>query len=122
VKHLSILALAIVLTTTSCTLAKSAEVSCNVEPKDLLNLLRAIRPLIRGGFGDSEIETLKRLAEATPVKDTGVKTFPISYQGKDAILRLELKKDDVDELEIRFITQKELAAVVQKQMRETIPN
>jgi hypothetical protein len=47
-----------------------------------------------------------------------VKTFSVSYRGKDAVLRVELKKEDVDELEIWFITQKEPAADIQKKMRE----
>jgi hypothetical protein len=105
---------------TSCTQAQPADASCNLAPKDLPNLLRSIKPLIERGYSDPEIQALQRLADATPVKQTGVKTFPVSYEGKDATLRVEVKKDDVDELEIWFITQKELAAEIQKKMRELI--
>jgi hypothetical protein len=67
-----------------------------LEPRDLPKLLRSIQPLIDRGYGDPEIEGLQRLADTTPVKQTGAKTFPISYRGKDSDLRVELKKDDVD--------------------------
>ena len=81
-------------------------------------LLRAIQPLIERGYGENEIKTLQHLFESTPLKKTGVKTFPISYRGKNASLRVELKKDDVDEIEIWFITEKELAKEIQAKMME----
>jgi hypothetical protein len=72
----------------------------------------------RPRVGDPEIQALQRLADATPVKKQTGLTFSISYQGREAYLRVDLKKDDVDELEIWFITQKGLAAEIQKKMRE----
>jgi hypothetical protein len=104
----------------SCAHGQSAEASCNLEPKDLPKLLQSIRPLIEKGYGDPEIQAVQRLSESTPVKDTRTRTFPISYRGKNATLRIELKKDDVDEIEIWFITQPQLATEIQKQMKEVI--
>ncbi len=52
-----------------------------------------------------------------PVKNTKIETFPITYRGKAATLRMELKKDDVDEIEIWFVTQLELAQEIQTKMK-----
>ena len=119
-KHLSMSIIGVVFLMAGCSHLPTADASCNLEPKNLPDLLHSIRPLIGGGYGDPEIEALQRLAESTPVKETGVKTFSISYRGKDALLRVELKKDDVDELEIWFITQKDLASEIKKKIREVL--
>ena len=89
-----------------------------MEPPDLPKLLSAISPLVKKGFGESEIDAVQRLFASTAVKATGAKTFPISYRGKDATKRVELKKDDVDEIEIWFITEPELAKQIQAKARE----
>jgi len=89
-----------------------------LEPRDLPKLLQAIRPFVEKGFGQSEIDAVERLAASTPVKSTGTKTFPISYRGKDTAMRVELKKDDVDAIDIWFITVPELAKEIQAKMKE----
>jgi hypothetical protein len=111
----------IALLLTGCTQRKLTDASCNLEPKDLPKLLKAIRPLIEGGFGDPEIQTIEQLNSSTAVRDTRAKTFFISYRGNPTTLRVELKNDDVNEIEIWFITQTELAAEIQKQMKEVLP-
>jgi hypothetical protein len=76
--------------------------------------------LIEKGYGDPEIQALQQLSESMPVKATRVKRLPITYRGQDGTLRIELKKDAVDELEIWFITRPELAAEIQKKMTELL--
>lgn len=93
------------------------DASCNLEPKDFPKLLTNIRPLIDKGYADDEIKSLKDLLSATPIKGTGVKTFAIVYWGSSTSLRVELKKDDVDEIEIWFITVPQLAKEIQSQMK-----
>jgi hypothetical protein len=73
---------------------------------------------IQRNHGEREIATVQRLWESTSLKSTGVKTFPISYRSQSATLRVELKKDDVDEIEIWFITTPELAKEIQAKMRQ----
>ena len=106
------------LIASACAHRQTADASCNLEPPDLPKLLQSIRPLIEKGYGEQEIATVQRLWEATPLKSTGVKTFPITYRGQSATLRVELKKDDVDEIEIWFITIPELAKEIQAKMRQ----
>lgn len=98
--------------------SQSVSASCNLEPPDLPRLLRAIEPLIEKGFSDTEIDAVQRLSVSTPVKRTGTKTFPISFRGKDTTLRVELNKDDVDEIEIWFYTGPELAKAIRSKMME----
>jgi hypothetical protein len=102
----------------ACAHGQAADASCNLEPQTLPKLLHAIRPLIEKGFGEPEIDAIERLSTSTPVKGTGTKTFPISYRAKDATMHVELKKDDVDEIEIWFITEPELAKSIQEKMKE----
>jgi len=111
--------LCIAILTSGCVFRPSASASCNLEPPDLPRLLQAIRPLVEKGFGDSEIDAVQRLSTSTPVKNTGTKTFPISYRGTESTLRVELKKDDVDEIEIWFITEPELAKEIQAKMKDS---
>jgi hypothetical protein len=102
----------------ACARGQTADASCNLETPDLPKLLQAIGPLLEKGFGGSEMEAVQKLSGSTPVKSTGTKTFPISYRGKAATMRVELKKDDVDEIEIWFITVPQLAKEIQAKMRE----
>ena len=113
--------LQIVLLLTGCAQRNLKDASCNLEPKDLPKLLKAIGPLIEKGYGAPEILAIEQLKNSTPVKDTRAKTFPITYRGSPTTLRVELKRDDVNEIEIWFITQTELAAEIQKQMKEVLP-
>jgi hypothetical protein len=106
------------LLTSACAHGQTADASCNLEPPDLPKLLQAIHPRIEKGYGEQEIATVQRLWESTPLKSTGVKTFPITYRGQSATLRVELKKDDLDEIEIWFITTPELAKEIQVRMRQ----
>ena len=116
--QMTIFVLCCAMLTSGCAHGQSASASCNLEPPDLPKLLRAISPLVEKGFGESEIDSVQRLSSATAVKSTGTKTFPISYHGKDATIGVELKKDDVDEIEIWFITEPQLAKEIQAKMKE----
>jgi hypothetical protein len=106
------------LLTSACAHGQTADASCNLEPPDLPKLLQAIRPLIEKGYGEQEIVAVQRLWESTPLKRYGVKTFPITYRGQGTTLRVELETDDVDEIEIWFITPPELAKEIQAKMRQ----
>ena len=101
-----------------CSLGRSADASCNLDAKDLPKLLEAVSSVIETGFGDREIQAIRDLAASTALKGTGTRTFPIAYRGKSARLRVELKKDDVDEIEIWFFTEPELTREIQSKMRE----
>lgn len=114
------MSLSLLLLLASCADGQSADASCGIDLKNLPGLLRSIQPLFDEGFGDAEIQALQRLAETTPVGQTPVKTYSVSYKGKKVSLRVELHKDDVDALEVWFITHKELAAEIQRKMRETL--
>jgi len=94
------------------------DASCNLEPTDFPKLLKNIRPLIDKGYAEAEIDALQNLLDATPVKGTGVKSFSIVYRGYSTPLRVELKKDDVDEIEIWFITVPQLAKDIQGEMKK----
>ena len=115
---MTICVLSVALLISGCAHGQTADASCNLEPPDLPKLLQAIHTLIDKGYGEPEIATVQRLWESTPVRSTGVKTFSITYRGQRATLRVELKKDDVDEIEIWFITTPELAKEIQAKMRQ----
>ena len=104
----------------SCIPRSSADASCNLDAKDLPKLLKATSPLIEKGFGDAEVQLVERIAESTPVRDTRTKSFPITYLGKSATLRIEVKKDDVDALEIWFLTEPALTMEIRTKMQQLL--
>ena len=81
-------------------------------------MLQSIKPLIEKGFGDAEIQLLQRLADSTPATKYASKDLPITYQGKDSVLRVQLKVDYGDEVDIWFLTDRELEAEILKKMQE----
>ena len=108
----------ILLLISSCTRSQGAVASCNVDRKDLPKLLQSIKPLIEKGFGDPEIQVLQRLADSTQVKKYATKDFSITHRGKDSVLHVELKVGGGDEVDIWFVTERELVAEIQKKMQE----
>jgi hypothetical protein len=83
-RWLRVSALCISLFTSGCAHGRDAEASCNLEPKNLPTLLKAIKPLIEKGYGEAEIQALQRFAAETPVRETRTTTLPITYQGREA--------------------------------------
>jgi hypothetical protein len=64
------------------------EASCDLDTKKLASLLKSLKPLVEGGFTDSQIQDLERLAETRPPSGTLLAT-PINatYKGKDSTWR-----------------------------------
>jgi len=58
------------------------------------------------------------LADSLPVKGMDVRTFSIGYRGKNTTLRVELKKSDVDAIDIWFISQHELESEILKKSKD----
>ena len=103
-----------------CSPGHPADASCNLDAKDLPKLLQATGALIEKGFGDREMQVVEGIAESMPVRSTRARTFPIITKGKGVTLRIEMKKDDADEIEIWFITEPELTREILQKMHEML--
>ena len=111
------LVLCLGLLASACVRAQS-NASTNLDARDLPKLLASIQPLIEKGFGQPEVEALQSLYSSIAVKSYGARTFKISYRGEETTMRVELKKDDVDEVDIWFITRPELVKEIQAKIME----
>jgi len=57
------------------------------------------------------------MARSMPVGQTKELKFQTVFHGTSTILRLQVKKDDVDAVDVWFLTSPELAAEIQKAMK-----
>ena len=85
----------------------------------LRTLLNAIQPLISKGFGETEISQIENSFKALALNETKRTSFPIAYDGAEAELQVQIRKEDVDTVEIRFFSQARLAERIQQTIRIT---
>jgi hypothetical protein len=94
-----------------------AEASTNLDLADLTPLLKSVQRLIQNGFGDKEVAQISATAQSMPVNQTKELKFEVVFHGASTVLRLQVKKDDVDAVSVWFITSPELAAEIQTAMK-----
>lgn len=94
-----------------------AEASTNLDLADLTPLLKSVQRLIQSGFGDPEVAQIDGMVRLMPVGQTKELKFQTVFRGTSTLLRLQVKKDDVDAVDIWFFTSPELAADIQKAMK-----
>ena len=94
-----------------------AEASTNLDLADLAPLLKSVQQLIQSGFGDAEAGQINAMARSMPVGQTKELKFQTVFHRTSTMLRLQVKKDDVDAVDVWFLTAPELAAEIQKAMK-----
>jgi len=79
--------------------------------------LKAVQSLIEAGFSEAQIGQIEQ--EFSKLAVNGIKTmaFPIVYQGAKAELRVAIRKEDVDIVEIRFFAPPKLAEQIIQTMK-----
>jgi hypothetical protein len=95
------------------------EASAEFDSAKLPVLLKAIQPLIQKGFGEVQISQVENGFRALAVDETKEMNFPIVYNGDDTELRVAVRKEDVDVVEIRFFSTSALAEQVQRTIETT---
>lgn len=95
------------------------EASAEFDAAKLRILLQAIQPLIQKGFGEAQIGQIEGSFQALAVNETKHVNFPILYDGVETELRVQVRKEDVDVVEIRFFSAPALAEQIQRTMEET---
>src|SRR5262245_43157287 len=78
------------------------EASAEFDSSKLRTLLDAIRPHIAKGFGDQEVREIESGFQSLAVDESKQYTYPIFHDGTVTELRVEVRKEDVDVVEIRF--------------------
>jgi vacuolar-type H+-ATPase subunit F/Vma7 len=95
------------------------EASIEVDLSKLRTLFDAIRPHIAKGFGESQTAQIESDFRALPMGGAKQFTFPIVHDGADSELRVRIRKEDVDIVEIHFFAVPKLAEQIEHVMRTT---
>jgi hypothetical protein len=111
----SILAFAIMLIT-GCR-RPSVGASTNLDAAQLLPLLKSVEPLIAKGFKEEQVGTVKAAFTSMPVGEYKVLTFPVVFHGKQVSLEVQMKKGDLDSVDIWFLSDPDLEAEILKVMK-----
>ncbi|MEO5922478.1 MAG: hypothetical protein ABIR70_01485 [Bryobacteraceae bacterium] len=82
-------------------------------------LFEAIRPGITSGFGEQQIVEIERGFSSLKVDGTKELTFPVVYAGAESELRIRIRKEDVDAVEMHFFGTPALVAKIQDMIRTT---
>ena len=85
------------------------EASMNFDLVNVRPFLERIRPHIRSGFGDVQIDDLVEFIESTPVEDEREMQFAVVYRDSPTPLVVVVFMDDVDSPDLYFFTSAELA-------------
>src|SRR3981081_1091275 len=80
------------------------EASAEFDAAKLRVLLKAIQPLIQKGFDEAQIGQIEGSFQALAVNETRRVNFPILYNGVETELRVQVRKEDVDVVEIHFFS------------------
>jgi len=94
-----------------------AEASTNLDLANLAPLLKSVQQLIQSGFGDADVAQTVTTVRSMPVGQTKEMKFKTVFREKETTLRLQVKRDDVDSVDIWFLTSPELATEIQKTMK-----
>ena len=95
------------------------ETSAEFDSAKLRTLLDAIRPHITKGFSDQQVQEIESGFRSLAVDGTKPYTFAIVHDGMDTKLRVQVRKEDVDVVEIRFFGTPKLIGQIQQTIRTT---
>jgi hypothetical protein len=95
------------------------EASAEFDAAKLRVLLKAIQPLVQKGFDEAQIGQIEGSFQALAVNETRRFDFPILYNGVETELRVQIRKEDVDVVEIHFFSVPALAEQIQRTIRAT---
>jgi len=97
------------------------EVSCDLEAKKLSRLLESFKPLFDSGFTDSRLQDLERWLKTRPPSNALLATpLDTAYNGKATFVTILVRKYTEGEIGIWIITDREVAAELQKKIDEVL--
>jgi hypothetical protein len=99
--------------------SRSAEISLEFDSQKMHVLFEAISPSISSGFGEPQALQIERAFASLAKDGTMELTFPITYNGTDSELRVRIRKEDVDAVEMHFLGTQEVITKVQDIIRAT---
>lgn len=94
------------------------EMSIEVDVTMLPRLLQAVRSQLPSGFSDLEIAGLQADFASLAVDQRKVYSFPFSYDGSETTLRLILRKEAADTVELRLWARPKLTAAITAAVRD----
>ncbi|HLK18718.1 MAG TPA: hypothetical protein VKT81_07170 [Bryobacteraceae bacterium] len=96
------------------------ETSTEIDRVKLRPFLNAVGPLIESGFGLAEIGQIEQEFANLAKDGTHALTFPIIYKGNKTKLRVTIRKEDSDIVEIRFFAVPQLVEQIEQVMKQTL--
>ena len=100
------------------TLLGFREMSIEVDVTMLPRLLHAVRSQLPRGFSDLEIAGLVADFASLADDERRVYAFPVSYDGSETKLRLIMRKEAGDTVELRLWARPELTAAITSAVRD----
>lgn len=111
-----ILAVPVLIASLTACSAATAEASTELDLKKLRPFLKAVQSLIESGFGDAQIDQIEQDFGKLAMDGSKTMMLPIRYQGEKVELRVVIRKEDVDTVEIRFFGPPKLAEQITQTM------
>jgi hypothetical protein len=99
--------------------SKGAETSVEFDVTRIRVLFDAIHPSIESGLGEPQVMQIERDFAALPADATKELNFPIVAAGTSSELRIRIRKEDVDAVEMHFIGNPEVITKIQEIIRKT---
>lgn len=93
------------------------EASTEIDLVKLRPFLKAVRPLIESGFADAQIGEIEQEFGKLARDGSKAVTFPIVYKGTKTELRVMVRKEDVDTVELHFFALPQLTAQIKEAMK-----
>jgi hypothetical protein len=93
------------------------ESSTELDLSKLRPFLKQVQPLVEDGFGDSQIDQIEKSFRGLAMDGKSVTDYPVVYHGAKTTLRIQIRKEDFDTVEIRLWASPELAGQITGVMR-----
>jgi len=96
------------------------DASTEIDLAKLRPFLKAVQPLIENGFGDAQISQIEQEFRKLALDGTKTITFPIVYRGAKADLRVTVRKEDSDTVEIHLFAPPQLAEQIKQAFKSLL--
>ena len=98
---------------------KLTETSVELDITRLPTLFDALRAQIPQGFTDEQKVAIGKDFRALPMNGTKEYLYPAAHEGTTGTLRVTIRKEDVDAVEIRFYAPPEITTAIERTIRKT---
>lgn len=99
--------------------SKSAETSVEMDSVKIRVLLGALGQKVTSGLAEAQIAEVENDFSALQRDGTKERTYPVVFKGESSELRIQIRKEDVDAVELHFQGEPALVEEIQNTIRAT---